>query len=82
MGNLNTVKTVCMSYVNHILRAAYLPNLILYTYKYKTVPVYAIKAYRGIRVQLHLFLTSALDGGECSTLHSGRFSSGKEPGTH
>jgi hypothetical protein len=29
----------------------------------KVVPAHVIKAYRGIEVRVHLFLTSALDGG-------------------
>jgi hypothetical protein len=32
----------------------------------------------GVEVQVHAFLTSALDGSDCSALHPGRFS----PGTH
>lgn len=32
--------------------------------KSKTFPVYAIKAYMGVEVQLHSFLTSPLDGDE------------------
>jgi hypothetical protein len=44
----------------------------LYTLKYKekksnVVPVYAMKTYRGVEVQLHSFLVSALDGGETPT---------------
>jgi len=32
--------------------------------KVKTFPVHDMKAYRGVRVWLHSFLTSTLDGGE------------------
>jgi hypothetical protein len=40
---------------------------------------YAMKTYRGVKVQLHTFLTSALVRGQWSALSPGRFSSGKEP---
>jgi hypothetical protein len=39
---------------------------------------YAMKAYGGVDVWLHIFLTSALVGGEWSASHPGRFT----PGTH
>jgi len=36
-----------------------------------------------VEVQLHAFLTSALDGGEWSSSRSGRYTPGKTPpGTH
>jgi hypothetical protein len=37
----------------------------------------------GVDVQIHIFLTSALVGGECSASRPGRFSPGEiAPGTH
>jgi hypothetical protein len=36
----------------------------------------------GVQVQLHSFLTLALDGGEWSTSRLGRFTPRKETGTH
>jgi hypothetical protein len=41
------------------------------------VPVHAMKVYGGLKVWLHLLLTSALDGGEWSS-RPRRFTSGKE----
>jgi hypothetical protein len=38
-----------------------------------------MKAYCGMKAQLHAFLTSALEGGEWSASRPGRFSPGKEP---
>jgi hypothetical protein len=38
-----------------------------------------MKAYGGVDVQIHIFLTSALVGGEWSTSRPGRFTPGKEP---
>jgi hypothetical protein len=32
-----------------------------------------MKTYWGVEAELHVFLTSALDGGEWSASHSGRF---------
>jgi hypothetical protein len=44
---------------------------------------YAMKAYGGMDVQIHIFLTSALAGGEWSASRPGRFTPrGKAPGTH
>jgi hypothetical protein len=39
---------------------------------------YAMKAYGGVDVYIHIFLTSALVGGEWSTSRPGRFTPGKE----
>jgi hypothetical protein len=42
-----------------------------------------MKAYWGVDVQIHIFLTSALAGGECSPSRPGRFTPGETaPGTH
>jgi hypothetical protein len=42
-----------------------------------------MKAYGGVDVYIHIFLTSALAGGEWSTSCSGRFTPGEiDPGTH
>jgi hypothetical protein len=42
-----------------------------------------MKAYGGAGVQLRIFLTSALAGGEWSASHPGRFIPGERtPGTH
>jgi hypothetical protein len=42
-----------------------------------------MKTYWGVEVQLHEFLTSALDGGELSASRSGRFTPRESfPGTH
>jgi hypothetical protein len=42
-----------------------------------------MKAYSGMDVWIHIFLTSALVGGEWSTSRSGRFTPGERvPGTH
>jgi hypothetical protein len=38
-----------------------------------------MKAYGGVDVQIHIFLNSALAGGELSASRPGRFISGKEP---
>jgi hypothetical protein len=44
---------------------------------------YAKKAYGGVDVYIHLFLTSALAGGEWSASRPGRFIPGERaPGTH
>jgi hypothetical protein len=37
-----------------------------------------MKEYGGVDVQIHIFLTSALDGGEWSAPRPGRFTPGKE----
>jgi hypothetical protein len=44
----------------------------------KIVSLHAIKAHRGVEVQLHLLLTWALGGYEQSASHFGRIT----PGTH
>jgi hypothetical protein len=42
-----------------------------------------MKAYWGVEVQLHAFLSSVLDGGEFSASHTGRFTPRERaPGTH
>jgi hypothetical protein len=44
---------------------------------------YAMKAYVGVDVQIHIFLTSALAGGEWSASRPGRFTPGERvPGIH
>jgi hypothetical protein len=40
---------------------------------------YVMKAYGGADVEIHIFLTSALVGGEWSASRTGRFIPGKEP---
>jgi hypothetical protein len=46
------------------------------------VPVHAMTAYRGRKHMLLSFLTPALNGGEWSNSHPGRFTPGKEPQCH
>jgi hypothetical protein len=42
-----------------------------------------MKAYGGVGVQIHIFLTSALVGGEWSASYPGRFTTGERaPGSH
>jgi hypothetical protein len=42
-----------------------------------------MKAYEGVDVYIHIFLTSELAGGEWSASHPGRFTPGKRtPGAH
>jgi hypothetical protein len=41
-----------------------------------------MKAYGGVDVWIHIFLTSALVGGEWSASRPCRFNPGKSPGTH
>jgi len=42
-----------------------------------------MKTYGGVEIQLHAFLTSALDGGEWSASRPGHFTPGETaPGTH
>jgi hypothetical protein len=45
---------------------------------------YTMQAYEGVDVQIHIFLTSALVGGEWSTSRLGRFTPGERApaGTH
>jgi hypothetical protein len=44
---------------------------------------YAMKAYGGVDIYIHIFLTSALAGGEWSASRPGRFTPGERaPGTH
>jgi hypothetical protein len=45
----------------------------------KAVPVHVKNAYGGTEVQLHSFITSALDEGKRSTSRHGRFILGKAP---
>jgi hypothetical protein len=42
----------------------------------ETVFVHATKAVGRVEVQLHSFLTAALDGDQCSALRPGRFTTG------
>jgi len=44
----------------------YVSHLIICKGKCKSVPVRAMKAYDGMEIQFHWFLTSAVDGGEWS----------------
>ena len=46
------------------------------------INVHAINTYVETEIQLHAFLTSALDGGKQSTLRSGCFNLRKEPPQH
>lgn len=41
-----------------------------------------MKAYRGVEVKLHSFITSALDGGQWLSLDAGRFTPGKNTGSY
>jgi hypothetical protein len=43
------------------------------------IKYYAMKAYGGVDVQIDIFLTTALAGGERSASRPGRFTPGKEP---
>ena len=45
---------------------------------YKVISAHVTKAYRGIEVHLHSFLTSARDGGVRWSLLLGRFTPGEE----
>jgi len=47
--------------------------------KSNVIPTHTIKAYRGLGVYLHSFLTSALDGGQWPASCRGRFTPAKEP---
>jgi hypothetical protein len=48
------------------------------------LPTYQIiKTYGGVEIQLHVFLTSAIDGGDWSVSSPGRFTpEERAPGTH
>jgi hypothetical protein len=51
--------------------------------KYSILKYHAMKTRGGVEIQLHEFLISALDGGEWSASHPGRFTPGERaPGTH
>jgi len=57
--------------------------------KDKAIPVlfstenHAMKAYWGVEVELHVFLTAALNGSEWSASRAGRFTPWERaPGTH
>jgi hypothetical protein len=51
--------------------------------KVKVIKHYAMKAYEGVDVYIHVFLTSALVGGEWLASRPGRFTPGeRDPGTH
>jgi hypothetical protein len=42
-----------------------------------------MKAYKGVNIQIHIFLTSALDGDEWSNSRTCRYAPGERvPGTH
>jgi hypothetical protein len=41
-----------------------------------------MKTYVGVDVWIHIFLTSALAGGECSASRTGRFTPGEKSPTH
>jgi hypothetical protein len=43
----------------------------------KLFTAHSIKAYWGVKAELHSFLTSAGDGGEWSVSRHGRFNAGK-----
>jgi hypothetical protein len=44
---------------------------------------YAMKVYGGVDIQIHIFLTSALAGGEWLVSHPDRFTPGEiAPGTY
>jgi hypothetical protein len=43
------------------------------------ISAYVMKAYRGVKVQLHSYISSAFDGGEWLDLRPGCFNPGKVP---
>ena len=53
-----------------------------YYYTVEVVHVHGKKACIGLEVQLHSFLTSALDGVKWPTLDTGLFNIGNNPCTH
>jgi hypothetical protein len=64
-----------------VLRILKVPGSNLDPVKLKVSPClikrHAMKTYWGAKVQFHSFLTSALDGGEWSASHPGRFTCGE-----
>ena len=62
-----------------ILRANIYSCNNLLQVQWSKVPVQNIKVYRGVKVSLRSFLTSALDGGEWPTSRPSRFTPGKQP---
>jgi hypothetical protein len=55
----------------------------VWTRKRRFVKHHNINTYTGVKLQLHAFLTSALDGGEWSAARPGRFTPGvRAPGTY
>jgi len=70
---------LCLTVIECLKTRSYIKiELSLCLFNYHTM-----KTFEVVEVQLHAFLTSALDGGEWSTSRLGRFTSGERaPGTH